>query len=127
MRTFFSHKEIAYKKIKLPVSHKGQCTEAEYVIVKPNVLVTLSDCVAERLGLISTISSIDASGCNQHQEFEDVFQGLVVRKGLAYHIQLKPAVQGTAKPATRVAVALQDSVKAEPLKDGKWRGHLKGN
>lgn len=98
LRTFFwSQRSCIKKRTKLPLSHNGQCTEAEFFIVKPEVPVTLSGYDAERLGLISRKSSTDVAGCNEPQGFEDAFRGLGELEGVAHHMQLKPGVQGTVQ------------------------------
>lgn len=80
---FYGHRERAAKKINLDLSYKPQSTEASFFAVWPNVLVTLSGNVAQRLGLMTRIATLNAEDCQDCTKgFEDVFQGLGVLKGV---------------------------------------------
>ncbi|XP_075539780.1 uncharacterized protein LOC142574588 [Dermacentor variabilis] len=113
LRSFFGHIEKATK-IELQVTSTTQSTTALFFIVKQAVPVTLSGKVAERLGLIGRINTLDALETNRIVErFRDVFQGLGEIKDVAYHMELKPEARGVIKPARRIAIALQERVRAE--------------
>ncbi|XP_075543992.1 uncharacterized protein LOC142578497 [Dermacentor variabilis] len=99
LRPFFGHIEKAMKKIKLQVASTTQSTTALLFIVKQAVPVTLSGKVAERLGLIGHINTVDALETKEIVDrFRDVFQGLGEIKDVAYHMELKPEARGVVKP-----------------------------
>ncbi|XP_075556551.1 uncharacterized protein LOC142588602 [Dermacentor variabilis] len=114
LRSFFGHIEKATKKIELQVTSTTQSTTALFFIVKQAVPVTLSGKVAERLGLIGRINTLDALETNEIVErFRDVFQGLGEIKDVAYLMERKPEARGVIKAARRIAIAHQERVRAE--------------
>ncbi|XP_077519648.1 uncharacterized protein LOC144129398 [Amblyomma americanum] len=114
LNTFFGFQKKATKRSHLHVTGPEGTFETTFFVMEDDIPVTLSGSVAEKLGLIRRIASLE------HQElydvvkpYEDVFSGLGELKGVVYHLKLKPGSQGVVKAARRIPFALEDSVKAE--------------
>lgn len=79
-----------------------------------DIAVTLSGTVAEELGLLQRVCSIEQTELyGAAKPYEDVFEGLGQLEGIVYHLKLKPGSQGVVKPTRRIPIALQSKVKAE--------------
>ncbi|KAK8782784.1 hypothetical protein V5799_015874 [Amblyomma americanum] len=114
LNTFFGFQKKATKRSHLHVTGPEGTFETTFFVMEDDIPVTLSGSVAEKLGLIRRIASLE------HQElydvvkpYEDVFSGLGELKGVVYHLKLKPGSQGVVKAARRIPFALEDRVKAE--------------
>lgn len=86
----------------------------EFFVVEDDVSVTLSGSVAEKLGLVRRIASLEQQDTYDIvKPYEDVFTGLGELKGGIYHLKLKPGSQGVVKSARRIPYAVEDRVKVE--------------
>lgn len=111
---FFGHKTGSHGKVRLLLSANEKAHEETFFVVEQDMPVTLSGTAAERLGFISCFQSVQHDHIyTPAQPFAEVFKGLGQPKHFKYKMKLKPGTTGVIVPARRVAVALEDRVKAE--------------
>nr|XP_037273548.1 uncharacterized protein LOC119165480 [Rhipicephalus microplus] len=104
----------ATKQVRLEVATRESKILTEFFVVDDEIAVTLSGTVAEELGLLQRVCSVDQIELyGTAKPYEDVFEGLGQLEGIVYHLKLKPGSQGVVKPARRIPIALQSKVKAE--------------
>lgn len=114
LNTFFGHQKRATRRIRLVVAGKESSLETNFFVVEGDVPITLSGSVAEQLGLLRRVASVEQPELYEIAEaYEDVFSGLGMLTGVIYHMKLKPEAQGVIRPARRIPIALQEKTKAE--------------
>nr|XP_037273841.1 uncharacterized protein LOC119166445 [Rhipicephalus microplus] len=114
LNTFFGFQKKATKQVRLEVATRESKILTEFFVVDDEIAVTLSGTVAEELGLLQRVCSVDQIELyGTAKPYEDVFEGLGQLEGIVYHLKLKPGSQGVVKPARRIPIALQSKVKAE--------------
>nr|XP_037288891.1 uncharacterized protein LOC119181752 [Rhipicephalus microplus] len=114
LNTFFGFQKKATKQVRLEVATRESKILTEFFVVDDEIAVTLSGTVAEELGLLQRVCSVDQLELyGTAKPYEDVFEGLGQLEGIVYHLKLKPGSQGVVKPARRIPIALQSKVKAE--------------
>lgn len=114
LNTFFGHQKAATGRVRLCVSGPDASFETDFFVVEEDVPLTLSGSVAEKLGLLLRLASVEQRELYEAaKHYADVFDGLGSLKGIVYHMKLKPGSQGVVRPARRIPLALKDKAKRE--------------
>lgn len=114
LNTFFGHQKAATGRVRLRVSGTDASYETDFFVVEEDVPLTLSGSVAEQLGLLLRLASVEPHELYEAaKHYADVFDGLGSLKGVVYHMKLKPGSQGIVRPARRIPLALKDKAKRE--------------
>lgn len=114
LTSFFGHKTTAQTNVKLSLTANDKRHDETFFVIDQNMPVTLSGAAAESLGFIYRIDNVETQQLYPAaQSFADVSTGLGQRKNFEYEMKLKPGAVGVVVPARRVAVAIEERVKAE--------------
>ncbi|XP_075736510.1 uncharacterized protein LOC142776543 [Rhipicephalus microplus] len=97
----------------MQVTRPGTTFEIEFFVVEDNVSVTLSGSVAEKLGLVHRVASLEQDTYDVVKPYEDVSTGLDRHSCVIYHLKLKPGSRGVVKSARRIPCAATDRANAK--------------